>query len=188
MRIGGGSDGSFGIVCPTRGERSSKPSVHLRVALTRRAAQPTNACGEGPTGLAAIPRTPTGPSCEGPVSHRCRSGRSGGLRAALPLAAGHVGMHRFVLPAVAPLAVDGELGLTTGLCAHPARRVGLVGSRKVPDGRPSESLVRHTDSHPFPGRDAGSLPLSTPFEPHPQPVHSLRRALRSVRSDRSQEV
>ena len=66
MRIGGGSEGSFGIVCPTRGERSLLPSVQVRGALTLRAAQPTNARGEGPTDLAAIPRMQTGPSCEGP--------------------------------------------------------------------------------------------------------------------------
>src|SRR3954470_13710350 len=34
----------------------------------------------------------------------------GGFRTALALAARNVGMHRFVLPAVLPFAVDGELG------------------------------------------------------------------------------
>ena len=68
MRIGGGSEDSFAIVCPTRGERSPKPSVRVRGALTLRAAQPTNARREGPTGLAAIPRNENGPLSEGPGS------------------------------------------------------------------------------------------------------------------------
>ena len=66
MRIGGGSERSFGIVGPTRGERSPNASVHVRGALTRRAEQQTNARGEGPTGLAAIPRNTNGPLVEGP--------------------------------------------------------------------------------------------------------------------------
>jgi hypothetical protein len=36
--------------------------------LNRRAEQPTNARGEGPTGLAAIPRNENGPLSEGPGS------------------------------------------------------------------------------------------------------------------------
>src|SRR5689334_4580770 len=62
MRMGGGgSEISFGIRRPTRGERSPNASVHARGGLTHRAEQPTNARGEGPTGLAAIPRNENGP-------------------------------------------------------------------------------------------------------------------------------
>jgi hypothetical protein len=66
MRMGGGgSERSFGIDWPTRGERSPNASVNVLGALTRRAEQPTNARGEGPTGLAAIPRNENGPLCRG---------------------------------------------------------------------------------------------------------------------------
>src|SRR4029079_3427845 len=67
----------------------------------------------------------------------------GGLRTALPLATRHGRVHGLVLPAVLPLAVDGELGLTSRVGAHAACLVGLVGSRQVADGCPPEPLVRH---------------------------------------------
>jgi hypothetical protein len=167
MRIGGGSDDPFGMMCPTRGERSPKPSVRAQGALTLRAAQPTNARGEGPTGLAAIPQRQRAPHLRGPAHGTLAIEALRGLRATLALPAGNVGVHGLVLPAVPPLAVDGELRFTAGLLAHPARRIGLVGSRKVPDGRPSESLVRHADSHPFPGPDAGSRPPQYPLRTAP---------------------
>ena len=69
MRIGGGgSDRLFGIVVPTRGERSPNASERSWAPLNAAAEQPTNARGEGPTGLAAIPRNENGPLIEGPGS------------------------------------------------------------------------------------------------------------------------
>jgi hypothetical protein len=82
-------------------------------------------------------------------------------------------VHRLVLPAVLPFAVDRQLGLAPRLGAHTPRSVGLVRSRKVPDGRPPEPVVRHARFTSFPiGPDAGSRPLSTLFERMPHPVHS----------------
>ena len=150
------------------GGASPNASVRSEGALTRRGEQPTNARGEGPTGLTGIPRTPTSPSVEGPVvfvsvvvrprrlmrlrsgSFACRAGR----RSARARAASNTSIcYR-----------------STARSRTPARRtharsVGLVRSRKVPDGRPPEPVVRHARFTSFPvGPDAGSRPLSTLFE------------------------
>lgn len=47
MRIGGGSDRSFGIVAPTRGERSPNASEHPDTTLNSLAEQPTFADRDG---------------------------------------------------------------------------------------------------------------------------------------------
>jgi len=173
MRIGGGgSDRSFGIVVPTRGERSPNASERRVAPLNAPAEQPTFADLVG----AARPNRPPTRRRAPRRGRRARRSqgrkRSGGLRPGLALPARDVGMHGFMLPAVVPLAVDGESGLAAGLSADPPGGVGLVGSWKVPDGRPPEPVVRHTDSHPFPWAGCGLPALSTHFEQPPRLVHS----------------
>jgi hypothetical protein len=84
-------------------------------------------------------------------------------------------VHRLVLPAVLPFAVDRQLGLAPRLGAHTPRSVGLVRSRKVPDGRPPEPVVRHARFTSFPiGPDAGfpapQYPLRTDAAPGSFPI------------------
>jgi hypothetical protein len=144
MRMGGGgSERSFGIRLAHSGG-----AVPQRIGAGLGGLDPPcGATDERPRGGADRPsRHPPqrerAPRSRGP-GRSAIGGRSSGNRTALPLAARHVRVDRFVLPAVLPLAVDGEFGLAPRFQAHAACRVGLVGSRQVTDGCPPEPLVRH---------------------------------------------
>lgn len=169
MRIGGGSEGSFGIVWVSHSGGAVPQAIGARSGGLDPPRGPTDQRLRGgadrpsryPPDIQRAPRARGPEWIDADVEALC------GFRPALPLATGHIGMDRFVLPAVPPFAVDGQFRLTAGLLAHPARRVGLVRSWKVPDGRPSESLVRHADSHPFPGPGCGLPAPQYPFRTAP---------------------
>jgi len=75
---------------------------------------------------------------------------------ALPLAARDVRVHGFMLPAVVPLVVHGQLGSATGVGADAPRPVHLVRPWERPDGCSPEPLLCHVRSLPSAGAvDAG---------------------------------
>jgi hypothetical protein len=182
MRIGGGSESSFAIW----GSHSGG-AVPLRIgAHVGGLDPPKGATAQRRPGGADRPnrhppdanRPLGGP--RGPWIERIGRGRrSGGLGATLALSAWDVLVHRLMLPAVLPLAVDRQLRFAPRLGAHAPRGVGLVRSRKVPDGRPPESVVRHGDSHPFLragcGLPAPQYPLRTAGGPGSFPFRAPTR-------------
>jgi hypothetical protein len=149
-------------VAPRTRARSARstgnPLLASREVVLFRSASASRSGGAVHSCIGNIPRTlnqADGGALDGagraatlPEGRVAAGGNSGWLRgfhllAAAALAARHVGMDRFVLPAVVPLVVDRKLGRTSRSRTSAIGLVPLVGPRERPDRLAPETLLRH---------------------------------------------